>query len=106
MCQVVRPDGKGWGFWHVNRFSNQTPTHLLFSPSHPPSHLTSPPQTPPPSPVSALHVHGELHQAAGKAPFVVIPRDNLGKVVVQTDAGLGIKDGRVAVLHKILRHNL
>lgn len=38
--------------------------------------------------------------------LVVVPRDELDKVVVQADTSLGVKDGRVGVTNEILRHNL
>jgi hypothetical protein len=36
----------------------------------------------------------EVEDAAGVAPLVVVPADELDKVLVERDAGLGIEDGR------------
>jgi hypothetical protein len=43
----------------------------------------------------------EVNDTAGVAPLVVVPRDELDKVVVQRDTGLGVEDGRVGVANHV-----
>jgi hypothetical protein len=38
--------------------------------------------------------------------FVIIPRDQFDKRLVQLDTGFGIKNGRVTVSNKIVGYNL
>mmetsp|Transcript_94711 Transcript_94711/g.219931 ORF Transcript_94711/g.219931 Transcript_94711/m.219931 type:complete len:359 (-) Transcript_94711:274-1350(-) len=44
--------------------------------------------------ILSCHVLDQIHNAAGVAPLIVIPRNNLHKGWVQHDAGLGIEGGR------------
>lgn len=39
----------------------------------------------------------EVEDTAGVAPLVVIPRDELDKVLVERDTGLGVENGAVWV---------
>ena len=42
--------------------------------------------------VHLVHVGHEVQQLAGVAPFVIIPRDELHKIVIQHDTGSLVKD--------------
>ena len=44
-----------------------------------------------------VHVAGQVQHLVGEAPLVVIPGDELDKVAVEGDTGLGVKDGGVSV---------
>ena len=43
--------------------------------------------------VLALHVDGQVDQAVGVAPLVVIPRDKLDEVIVEGDTSFDVEDG-------------
>ncbi|KAK8923190.1 hypothetical protein VCV18_007252 [Metarhizium anisopliae] len=47
--------------------------------------------------VNLGNVGKEIEDTAGVAPLVVVPGDQLDKVLVEGDAGLGVKDGGVGV---------
>ena len=48
----------------------------------------------------------EVNNTAGVTPLVVVPGDELDKVVVQGDTSLGIEDGGGSVANQILRDNI
>ena len=48
-------------------------------------------------------VDSQVNQAVGVSPFVVIPRNDLEKVVVEEDAGIGIDGGGGLVVNEIAR---
>lgn len=48
----------------------------------------------------------EVEDTAGVTPLVVVPRDQLDKVVVEGDTGLGIEDGGVGVAVEIRGDNI
>jgi hypothetical protein len=48
----------------------------------------------------------EVQDTAGVAPLVVVPADELDKVLVERDAGLGVEDGRGVVALEIARDDL
>lgn len=50
-------------------------------------------------------VDGQVNQAVGVSPLVIIPRNDLVEVVVEEDAGTGINSGGGAVVNKITRNN-
>ena len=49
---------------------------------------------------------GQVNDSARVAPFVIVPRNELGKVRVEGDTGLGIEDGRARVLDEVLADNV
>ena len=51
-------------------------------------------------------VRQQVADAARVAPLVVVPRDKLDKVAVQSDTGLSVEDGRVLVAGKVGGDNL
>merc|ERR1719379_3381365 len=54
----------------------------------------------------ALHVHGEVDQAVGVAPLIVVPAYKLHEGVRERDASADIEDGRGLAAHKVRRHDL
>ena len=52
------------------------------------------------------HVGEQVEHAAGVAPLVVVPADELDEVVVEGDAGLGVEDGGVGVAVQIGGDNI
>jgi hypothetical protein len=48
----------------------------------------------------------EVADTARVAPLVVVPRDELNKVLVERDTGLGVEDRRVVVAGKVGRDDL
>jgi len=51
-------------------------------------------------------VKEEVNETVGVSPLVVVPRYKLDEVVGEGDSSTGIKDGRAAVVDKVLRDNL
>ena len=51
------------------------------------------------------HVADQFEHFVGVAPFVVVPRNELDKVFVEHDAGVGIEDGGVAVADEVGRND-
>ena len=51
------------------------------------------------------HVADQFQHLVGITPLVVVPRDELHKVVVEHDAGVGVEDGGVRVAHKVGAHH-
>lgn len=51
-------------------------------------------------------VHQEVENTTGVAPLVVVPRNELDKVLVQGDTGLGVKDGGAVVTAHVRRDDL
>ena len=45
---------------------------------------------------NGVDVHGELDEAVGVAPLVVVPRDELDEGLVEADASLEAKQRRVS----------
>jgi hypothetical protein len=52
------------------------------------------------------HVGDQVDDTLRVSPLVIVPRDQLDKVVVERDTGLGIKDGRVRVADKVSGDNI
>lgn len=52
------------------------------------------------------NVGQEVEDTAGVTPLVVVPGDELDKVVVERDTGLGIEDGGGGVAVHVGRDNL
>jgi len=44
--------------------------------------------------INLRHVAEEIQDTTAVTPLVVVPRNELDKVLVQADAGLGVEDGR------------
>ena len=51
-------------------------------------------------------MRNEVEALAGVAPFVVVPGDQLHKIIVQCDARLGVKDTRAGFPDKVTRDDL
>mmetsp|Transcript_6214 Transcript_6214/g.16870 ORF Transcript_6214/g.16870 Transcript_6214/m.16870 type:complete len:334 (+) Transcript_6214:333-1334(+) len=51
-------------------------------------------------------MHGELDEAVGVAPLVVVPRNELDEVVSEHDASAGIEDGGALVALEVRGHEL
>ena len=51
-------------------------------------------------------MESEIEDSVGVAPLVVVPRNNLVEVIVETNSCLGVENGRSLVVHEILRDNL
>lgn len=51
-------------------------------------------------------VGDEVKDTAGVAPLVVVPGNQLHKVLVQGDTGLGVEDGGVGVAVHVRRDNV
>jgi len=51
------------------------------------------------------NVNKKINDSARIAPLVVVPGDQLDKVGVQRDTGLGVKDARVGVANEIGGNN-
>ena len=49
-------------------------------------------------------MHQQLHHRSAVARFVIIPPDQLDKVVVQRDSGLGVENARVQTAVEIRRY--
>eukprot|EP00302_Diacronema_sp_CCMP2436_P048352 CAMPEP_0180112936 /NCGR_PEP_ID=MMETSP0985-20121206/36487_1 /TAXON_ID=483367 /ORGANISM="non described non described, Strain CCMP 2436" /LENGTH=88 /DNA_ID=CAMNT_0022051351 /DNA_START=249 /DNA_END=511 /DNA_ORIENTATION=- len=56
--------------------------------------------------VDSVHVNGELNEAVGIAPLVVVPRDELDEVLAHHDARAGVEDRRVRVVHEVAGDDL
>lgn len=52
-----------------------------------------------------MDVESEIEDSVGVTPLVVIPRNNLVEVIVETNSCLGVENGRSLVVHEILRDN-
>jgi hypothetical protein len=48
----------------------------------------------------------EVKNTAGVSPLVVVPGDKLDEVIIESDTGLRIKDGRVVVTIQVAGDNL
>ena len=49
---------------------------------------------------------GQVEHLVGEAPFIIIPCDQLHKVIVQGDTGLGVEDGSVGIGAEVGRNDL
>src|SRR5205814_5548992 len=52
------------------------------------------------------HELGQLRHAAGVAPLVVVPADELEEVLVELDAAAGVEDRGAAVVDEVARDDL
>jgi len=53
-----------------------------------------------------LDVESKIEDSVRVAPFVVVPRNNLVEVLIETNSCLGIENWRSLVVLEILRDNL
>merc|ERR1712087_643177 len=56
--------------------------------------------------LAGVDVHGELDEAVGVAPLVVVPRDELDEGLVEADASLGVEGGRGGVRDEVVGDDL
>lgn len=49
---------------------------------------------------------GQVDHTVGVAPLIIIPRNELNKLIAEHDSGLGIKDGREGLTYEVLRDDL
>ena len=49
--------------------------------------------------------HEKIHDALRVTPFIVVPCDELDKVLVQLDSGVGIEDARCRIADEVSRDN-
>jgi hypothetical protein len=47
------------------------------------------------------HVGDQVDNTLGVSPFVIVPRNEFDKVVVERDTGLGVEDGGVWVTNEV-----
>lgn len=47
------------------------------------------------------HVECQINQSVGISPLIIVPRDQLGEVVVQRDTSINIQDGGSAIMDEI-----
>ena len=53
-----------------------------------------------------VHVLDEIDDAARVTELIIVPGNQLDEVLVQSDSGGCIEDGRVRITDEVLRHNL
>ena len=47
------------------------------------------------------HVECQIDQSVGISPLIIVPRDQLGEVVVQWDTSLNVQNGWSAIMDEI-----
>ena len=52
------------------------------------------------------HVLDEIDHTVGVTPLVIVPRDELHEVIVQSDTGLLVEDGRQRARLQVTRHDV
>lgn len=52
------------------------------------------------------NIDQQIQDTARVSPLIVIPADELDKVVVEGKTGLGVEDGRVGVTHDVRRDDI
>lgn len=48
-------------------------------------------------------MESEVEDSVGVSPFVIVPRNDLVEVVIETNSCLGVEDRRSSIMHEILR---